>query len=162
MGTPWYVQRGTIQGVPVSILIKFLRDQPARTAYFAGQRQALHERLNQLGIEEDIKAFYRPSISNEVELDRYIHQLMYDRTGYVGKSYKVGPNARLQLKSPTDHQFPRWFNLAVRSGLVLGSEERSGVWYVKTATGEFVPYTMMAELFSIQSLQELVRKTSPK
>jgi hypothetical protein len=101
-GTIWLTEFGTIKGVPVSIVIQFLRDDIARTAYFAGNKQLLHDRLNRLGIEEKIKAFYRPQIQDEEELDRYIHQLFYDISGYVGAAYDV--NAEGVLVSKTVNQ----------------------------------------------------------
>ena len=79
----------TFAGVPYRIINKFWNDTPARTAYFAGDRQALHDRLQTLGVEEDIKAYYRDRFSSEYELDKYIHQIMFDRTGYVGEAYQV-------------------------------------------------------------------------
>lgn len=80
-------QQLVIGGVPLSIILIFLRDRTARRAYFRKDCQTLHNRLYVLGIEEKIKDFYRPQISDEIELDRYIHQLLYERTGYVGKDY---------------------------------------------------------------------------
>lgn len=79
----------TIGGVPIPIIISFLQDETARNAYFQGDRRLLHDRLQQMGIEERIKAFYRPQIRDEAKLDQHIHQLLYDRTGYVGKAYRV-------------------------------------------------------------------------
>jgi len=87
-----------IGGVPSSIILTFLQDQPALTAYFEKDNQALHDRLNELGIEEQIKAYYRPQISDEVKLDQYIHQVFYNRTGYVGEEYKVNEQGTLILK----------------------------------------------------------------
>jgi len=87
-----------IGGVPSSIILTFLQDQPALTAYFEKDNQALHDRLNELGIEEQIKAYYRPQISDEVKLDQYIHQVFYNRTGYVGEEYQVNEQGTLILK----------------------------------------------------------------
>jgi hypothetical protein len=87
-----------IGGVPSSIILTFLQDQPSRDAYFRGDRQALHDRLSDLGIEAQIKDYYRPQIPNEVQLDLYIHQLLYNRTGYVGEAYQVTDQGKLILK----------------------------------------------------------------
>jgi hypothetical protein len=89
----------TLGGVPASIVGKFLKDSSAVSAFFTGDRIKLHQRLEQLGIEEDIKAYYRPQIPDEVMLDLYIHQLLYDRTGYVGNNYIVTPRGDLVLKT---------------------------------------------------------------
>jgi hypothetical protein len=87
-----------IGGVPSSIILTFLQDQPALTAYFQNNKQALHDRLEELEIEEQIKAYYRPQIPDEAELDQYIHQVFYDRTGYVGEDYQVNEQGILSLK----------------------------------------------------------------
>lgn len=85
----------TLAGVPYGIVRTFWNDKPARTAYFSGDRQALHGRLRSLGVEADIKAYYRDHFSNEYELDKHIHQIMFDRTGYVGEAYQVDNFGRL-------------------------------------------------------------------
>ena len=85
----------TYQGVPYSVVRKFWQDEAAKAAYFAGDKQALHDRLSLLGIEQDIKRYYRPQFESEYELDLYIHQIMFDRTGYVGEAYQVDRNGRL-------------------------------------------------------------------
>lgn len=82
----------------MSIIREFLADEKARDAYFAGNKKALHDRLEQMGIEEDIKAYYRPQIPDEAKLDQHIHQILYERTGYVGRSYKVNSQGVLILK----------------------------------------------------------------
>jgi hypothetical protein len=87
-----------IGGVPSSIILTFLQDQPSRDAYFRGDRQALHDRLSDLGIEAQIKDYYRPQIPDEAQLDLYIHQLLYNRTGYVGEAYQVTDQGKLILK----------------------------------------------------------------
>jgi hypothetical protein len=87
-----------ISGVPCSIIFTFLRDRIARRAYFRQDGKALHDRLYDLGIEEQIKDFYRPQIRDEVELDRYIHQILYDRTGYIGRDYRANAQGILGLK----------------------------------------------------------------
>jgi hypothetical protein len=87
-----------IGGVPSSVILTFLRDRPALNAYFQNDDQRLHDRLNELGVEEQIKAYYRPQISDEVKLDQFIHQVFYDRTGYVGEAYEVSEPGTLRLK----------------------------------------------------------------
>ena len=85
----------TYKGVPYSVVRKFWQDEVARTAYFSGDKQALHDRLSLLGIEQDIKRYYRDQFNNEYELDRHIHQIMFDRTGYVGEAYQVDRHGQL-------------------------------------------------------------------
>jgi len=87
-----------IGGVPSSVILTFLQDKPALTAYFKRDKQALHDRLNEIGVEEQVKAYYRPQIPDEVKLDQYIHQVFYNRTGYVGKEYQVNEQGTLILK----------------------------------------------------------------
>ncbi|NEO99260.1 MAG: hypothetical protein F6K58_11365 [Symploca sp. SIO2E9] len=93
-------QNVTIGGVPVPILINFWQDRTARNAYFNGKGKKLHDRLDQMGIEERMKDYYRSQISDEVELDQHIHQILYNRTGYVGEAYKVNSEGILVLKNP--------------------------------------------------------------
>ena len=85
----------TYRGVPYSVVRKFWKDDAAKTAYFSGDKQALHDRLALLGVEQDIKNYYRHRFESEYELDRHIHQIMFDRTGYVGEAYKVDRHGRL-------------------------------------------------------------------
>ncbi|MBF2074467.1 MAG: hypothetical protein IGS50_11995 [Synechococcales cyanobacterium C42_A2020_086] len=87
-----------IGGIPASILMMFLQDEIARDAFLQGDRQGLHARLSEMGVEEMMKDYYRPRIADEAELDRYVHQLFYDRTGYVGEAYRVSPNGKLVRK----------------------------------------------------------------
>jgi hypothetical protein len=87
-----------IGGVPSSIIITFLQDRPALKAYFHGERKALHDRLSELGVEERIKDYYRSQIPDEAQLDQHIHQLLYNRTGYVGEAYRVTDQGTLILK----------------------------------------------------------------
>ncbi|HAA27500.1 MAG TPA: hypothetical protein DCE56_07220 [Cyanobacteria bacterium UBA8553] len=89
----------TLGGVPAPIIMKFLSDETAREAYFQGDRTKLHNRLDDMGIEDDIKAYYRPQIPDEAQLDQYIHQIFYERTGYVGEGYRVNSQGVLVLKS---------------------------------------------------------------
>ena len=87
-----------VGGIPASIIATFLQDDMARNAYLNRDRQLLHDRLQALGVEEEIKDFYRSQIPDKVELDQYIHQLFYDRTGYVGENYRVNSEGVLVLK----------------------------------------------------------------
>lgn len=89
----------TLGGVPPSIVGKFLQDPASVGAFFMGDQVKLHQRLQEMGIEEEIKAYYRPQIPDEVQLDQYIHQILYDRTGYVGNNYLVTPRGSLVLKT---------------------------------------------------------------
>lgn len=89
----------TIGGVPTPIIMSFLQDETARNAYFAGDKRKLHDRLQDMGVEEQIKAYYRPQFEgDEAKLDQHIHQLLYDRTGYVGTAYRVNSQGVLVLK----------------------------------------------------------------
>lgn len=89
----------TIGGVPTPILISFWQDRTARNAYFKGNGKKLHDRLDQMGIEERMKDYYRSQIRDEVELDQYIHQILYNRTGYIGEAYRVNSGGVLVLKN---------------------------------------------------------------
>jgi len=86
----------TIDGVPVPILLKAFGDESVRQAYWSGDKQELHDRLNAIGIEEDIKDYYRPHAAGESDLDQKIHQIFYNQTGYVGDAYQVDKTGRLQ------------------------------------------------------------------
>lgn len=88
----------TIGGVPTPIIMSFLQDETARDAFFQGDNKKLHARLQAMGIEEKVKAFYRPQIHDEAKLDQHIHQILYDRTGYVGIDYQVNSEGILVLK----------------------------------------------------------------
>lgn len=90
-----------IGGVPIPIIIEFLKDESARNALFSGNSTRLHDRLKEMGIKEEIKAYYRPQIHDEAKLDQHIHQIFYERTGYVGKSYLVNSQGILVPKWPS-------------------------------------------------------------
>jgi hypothetical protein len=95
----WFFSgRMLIGGVPSSVILTFLQDRPALNAYFQNDDQGLHDRLNELGVEEQIKDYYRPQIPDEAKLDQFIHQVFYNRTGYVGEAYEVSEQGRLRLK----------------------------------------------------------------
>jgi hypothetical protein len=88
----------TLGGVPAHIILKFLTDPYSVEQYFLGNKVQLHNRLQSLGIEEEIKDYYRPKIANEIVLDRHIHQILYERTGYIGDNYSLGSDGLLILK----------------------------------------------------------------
>ena len=92
------MDRLVIRRVPLPILLEFLKDDTARKAYFQDNKKTLHDRLNQMGVEEKIKDFYREQIPNEYALDRHIHQIFYDNTGYIGKAYQVNSQGTLVNK----------------------------------------------------------------
>lgn len=87
-----------IGGVPLPIVINFLKDDTARNAYFQGDKKLLHNRLDEMGVERQIKDFYRAQIGSEQELDRHIHQIFYDNTGYVGQAYQVDSEGILEVR----------------------------------------------------------------
>lgn len=89
----------TLGGVPYRVLLKVWQNEPARSALLGGQSTALHDQMSVLGIEREIKAHYRERIQDPVELDRHIHQILFDRTGYVGANYKA-EGRKLVLKDP--------------------------------------------------------------
>jgi len=151
----------TIGGVPLPIILDFLSDETARDAYFQKDRRTLHDRLQAMGVEERIKAFYRPQIRDEVKLDQYIHQLLYDRTGYVGTAYRVNSRGTLVLKEQVPEGFDQWFNLAQKAGLVRGRIQRDGVQYVISSDGVLVPYEQLASIFSKEELRSLVEIKQP-
>jgi hypothetical protein len=99
LGAVWFFSgQMVIGGVPSSVILTFLQDRPALNAYFRSDVQGLHDRLNELGVEEQIKDYYRPQIPDEAKLDQYIHQIFYNRTGYVGEAYEVSEQGTLRPK----------------------------------------------------------------
>lgn len=79
----------TLGGVPYSVLVKVWQDPAARSALLGGDETKLHDLMGDLGIEYEIKEHYRSQIEDPVELDQHIHQILFDRTGYVGEAYTV-------------------------------------------------------------------------
>lgn len=150
-------ERATIGGVPTSIIMDFLGDGTARRAYFQGDSQKLHDRLEAMGVEERIKAFYRPQIQDEVKLDQYIHQLLYNRTGYVGEAYHVNSQGNLILRESAPDNFDEWFKLAREAGLVNGSLRQDGIQYVVSSAGAVVSYEELAAIFTLEELRSLVK-----
>jgi hypothetical protein len=146
----------TIRGVPGSIVLQFMLDDQARHAYLTGNKYALHDRLNQLGVEEQIKAYYRPKIRDEEKLDQYIHQVFYEMTGYVGNAYFVNSQGTLVLKSYVDPEFERWFKLAKKAGVVVGRQRKNGMQYVVSSQGTVASYAEVAAIFPISELEKLI------
>jgi hypothetical protein len=146
----------TYKGVPLNILLKFVADSTARKAYFSHNREALHDRLQQMGVEESIKAYYRPKIQNEQALDRYIHQLMYNSTGYVGKAYTVNAQGILVNRSTTPPEFQQWFALAHRLDLVTSYKVENDEILVKTPKGTQIPFSVISNLYSLSDLEKWV------
>lgn len=144
----------TYKGVPVKILVHFMEDSAARRAYFAGNKRGLHDRLKELGVEEQIKDFYRPQFSDEQELDRHIHQLLYENTGYVGAAYVVDGEGQLQLTPTLTPEFWRWFKLAQALKLVTDQEMENGESYVITSQGRRVPYATISTLYPVVDLEK--------
>jgi hypothetical protein len=144
----------TYKGVPVRILMDFVGDSAARRAYFGGDKRGLHNRLKALGVEEQIKDFYRPQFKDEQELDRYIHQLMYDNTGYIGAAYMVDGEGQLVVQPMLTPEFWRWFQLAQALQLATDQEMENGEPYIVTAQGKRVPYSTISTLYPITDLEK--------
>lgn len=89
----------TLGGVPYSVLMKVWQDPAARSALLGGDERELHDVMGSLGIEYEIKEYYRDRIKDPVKLDQHIHQILFDRTGYVGEAYTV-KGRTLVLKDP--------------------------------------------------------------
>lgn len=90
----------TLGGVPYSVLMKVWQNPTARAALLSGEETKLHDLMGDLGIEYEIKEYYRGRIKDPVKLDQHIHQILFDRTGYVGEAYTV-KGRTLVLKDPT-------------------------------------------------------------
>ncbi|NEQ51239.1 MAG: hypothetical protein F6K11_14060 [Leptolyngbya sp. SIO3F4] len=93
----------TLGGVPYSVLMKVWNDSAARSALLSGDEKKLHDLMGDLGIEYEIKDYYRSRIQDPVKLDQHIHQILFDRTGYVGEAYTV-KGRTLVLKDPSKIQ----------------------------------------------------------
>lgn len=144
----------TYKGVPLSILLKFVKDPIARQAYFEKDKAGLHNRLDELGVEPEIKAFYRPNFQNEQDLDRHIHQLLYDNTGYVGKAYRLNELEQLVPLSTLPPNFNHWFTLAQQLQLAASYEMKDDVLYIITPQGSRTPFTLMAQLYTIPEMRQ--------
>jgi hypothetical protein len=146
----------TYKGVPLNILLKFVADSTARKAYFSHDKETLHARLQEMGVEESIKAYYRPKIQNEQQLDRYIHQLMYNSTGYVGKAYTVNAQGTLVPRSTTPPEFQQWFALAHRLDLVTSYKVENDEILVTTPKGTQISFSVISNLYSVSDLEKWV------
>jgi hypothetical protein len=146
-----------IKGIPLSLVFKGLVDIPTLEAYMSGDKKALHARLQALGFEEQIKAYYRPKIRDEVKLDRHIHQIFYETTGYIGQAYYVNSQGTLSLKSPVDTQFPRWFDLASQAGVVVDHFKEGDTIYVISPGGAVAPYKDIAKVYPPNLLNRLIQ-----
>lgn len=146
----------TYKGVPLNILLEFVADSTARKAYFSHDKEALHARLQEMGVEESIKDYYRPKIQNEQALDRYIHQLMYDSTGYVGKAYTVNAQGTLVPRSILPPEFQQWFALAHKLDLVTSYKVDNDEILVKTPKGTQIPFSAISNLYSLSDLEKWV------
>jgi hypothetical protein len=144
----------TYKGVPLSIILQFIQDDTARQAYLDGDKVALHQRLDDMGIEPQIKAFYRPQFANEQDLDQHIHQLLFDDTGYVGNDYRLNELGQLVPKSNLPTDFWPWFTLARQLNLAVNHETKNGILYVITPEGTRAPYSLMSQLYSIEQMQQ--------
>ncbi|WP_404785784.1 hypothetical protein [Altericista sp. CCNU0014] len=151
----------TYKGVPVRILVSFLEDAEARRAYFAGEKTALHARLKELGVEEQVKDFYRPQFQDEQALDLYIHQLLYENTGYVGAAYVVDAQGQLKLTPTLTADFWRWFNLAKQLQLAIDQEMDNGEPYIITPQGSRIPYTTISALYPVADLEKWAAAMQP-
>lgn len=135
--------------------MSFLGDKTALIAYLKGDKRGLHDRLQAMGVEEEIKAFYRPKIRDEVKLDQYIHQIFYENAGYVGDGYYVNSQGTLTLKQSVSDDFKQWFKLAYEAGVVTGSRQENGIQYVISPQGNVAPYKDIAAAIPLEMLRPL-------
>lgn len=96
----------TLAGLPFSLVAKLWQDPTARNAYFGGNDTALHDRIAEMGVETDLKAYYRGRISGEAALDQRVHQILYDRVGYLGESYQVNGQGQVVRQDAAQMQSP--------------------------------------------------------
>lgn len=87
-----------IGGVPSPIIVSFFQNEIARKAYFDGDNEKLYAQVQSMGLADKLKSYYRSQFEDEAQLDRYTNQILYDRTGYIGKAYQVNPQGTLVLK----------------------------------------------------------------
>lgn len=87
-----------IGGVPSPIIVSFFQNETARKAYFDGDNEKLYSQVQSMDLADKLKPYYRSQFEDEAQLDRYTHQILYDRTGYIGKAYQVSPQGTLVLK----------------------------------------------------------------
>lgn len=89
----------TLGGVPFSVVSRVLATPDTRRALFTFRATHLHDLMNDMGIEEEIKVYHSKHIEDPVELDQHIHQILYNWTRYVGANYVVGPRGKLIPKT---------------------------------------------------------------
>ena len=89
----------TLGGVPFSVVSLVLRTPSTRKALFTLRATHLHDLMNSMGIEEEVKRYHSKRIQDPVELDQYIHQVLYNWTRYVGENYVVGDRGKLIPKT---------------------------------------------------------------
>lgn len=87
-----------IGGVPSPLIFSFFQNEIARKAYFDGDSEKLYAQVQSMDLADKLKPYYRTQFEDEAQLDRYTHQILYDRTGYIGKAYQVNPQGMLSLK----------------------------------------------------------------
>lgn len=87
-----------IGGVPCPIVFSFLQNDTARKAYFDGDSKQLSAQIQSMDLVEKLKPYYRPQFEDEAKLDLHIHQILYERTSYIGKAYQVNKQGVLVAK----------------------------------------------------------------
>lgn len=102
-GSTWFALflfgRVTLGGVPFSVVSRVLRNPSTRSALFTLRATTLHDQMDDMGIEEEIKLYHSRHIQDPVELDHHIHQILYNWTRYVGDNYVVGSRGKLIPKT---------------------------------------------------------------
>lgn len=102
-GTVWFGMflsgMVTLGGVPFSVVSRVLRTPATRSALFTFRAATLHNLMDDMGIEEEIKLYHSKHIQDPVELDQHIHQILYNWTRYVGENYVVGARGKLIPKT---------------------------------------------------------------
>lgn len=79
----------TLGGVPYSVIMKVWKTPATRAALLRRDSYALHDLMDNMGIEYEIKKYHSKHIKDPVELDQHIHQILYNWTRYVGENYVV-------------------------------------------------------------------------
>lgn len=145
-----------IKGIPLKIILTAATDPNIVQAYLEGNKVGLHESLQEKGVEEAIKAYYRPQIRNEKQLDQYIHQLFYELSGYVGVAYRVNDQGILELRQRTPNpEQQRWVNLALKLGVISRVTHQNGVDYVTSLDGTQITYAQASQLLPLAMLEQL-------
>lgn len=148
----------TYRGVPLTILWQFIQDPQARDAYFTEDKQALHDRLKDLGVETAMQDFYRPKFPNDEQgLDQHIHQLLYDNTGYVGEGYRLTAEGTLTPKVIFPQEFQRWFELARAHNLVDRYTWQQNELVLVTPAGHRASYRVLRTIYPLKDLEKAAR-----